>query len=118
MGPERVEPLVLLLCGYHAEQVLESALKQGIALHVEEHVTGIRPWQAGESATRLGLKEVVDPLARPALACLQPGLMAEALQGPRLDACAARATTPPRQTREGRGSGGGWVGKRWLGTCR
>src|SRR3546814_8947341 len=36
VGPERVEPLVLLLCGYHAEQVLESALKQGIALHVEE----------------------------------------------------------------------------------
>src|SRR3546814_10924760 len=53
VGPERVEPLVLLLCGYHAEQVLESALKQGIAPHVEEHVTGIRLWQAGESATRL-----------------------------------------------------------------
>src|SRR3546814_19927527 len=100
MGPERVEPLVLLLCGYHAEQVLESALKQGIALHVEEHVTGIRLWQAGESATRLGLKEVVAPPARLALACLQPGLMAEALQGLRLDACDARARSPRRQDRK------------------
>src|SRR3546814_8430422 len=100
MGPERVEPLVLLLCGYHAEQVLESALKQGIALHVEEHVTGIRLWQAGESATRLGLKEVVDPLARLPLACLQPGLIAGELQRLLLVACDARARSQRRQSRE------------------
>ena len=55
MRPELVEPLLATVDRDDAEQILEAAVEQRVALHVEEHVARVGPRQPGQATARLGI---------------------------------------------------------------
>ena len=84
--PKGVELFLAVIDSDNAEQVLKPAIEQRVAFHVEEHVSRARLRQARQTPRRPRGEESHHALARPALASLQPRLIAELPQRLGLDA--------------------------------
>jgi hypothetical protein len=58
-GPEGAKPRLFALHPSDAEEVLETLVEEGVALHVEVEVSGRRRGEASEAACGLGVEQLV-----------------------------------------------------------